>query len=161
MTSPAARPVFTIRETSSHDLEEILVHRRMMFYDMGYQDTSVLDRVVQTSRPCIKRYLEESTYRGWFAINAPNRVAAGVGLLITDLVSGPLNPEQSRRAYLLNVYTYPEFRKQGLARTLTEKAIDWCRKEGFKVLWLHASEYGRPLYESLGFVPTNEMKLML
>jgi hypothetical protein len=24
---------------------------------------------------------------------------------------------------------------------------------------LHASDYGRPLYERLGFVPTNEMRL--
>lgn len=161
MTSPAARPAFTVRETAPGDLEEILLHRRMMFYDMGYQESSVLDRMVHTSRPCIERYLEEGSYRGWFAVNAQNRVAAGVGVLITDLVSGPLSPEQTCRPYLLNVYTYPEFRQQGLARMLTEQAIEWCRSEGFKILWLHASEYGRPLYESLGFVATNEMKLVL
>lgn len=161
MISPAARLQFTIRETCPDDLEEILVHRRMMFYDMGYQDNSVLDRLVETSRPCIKRYLEEDSYRGWLALDSQNRVAAGVGLLITDLVSGPLSPEQTRRPYLLNVYTYPEFRQQGLARTLTQRAIEWCRSNDFKILWLHASEYGRPLYESLGFVATNEMKLML
>ena len=161
MTSPAASPAFTIRETDPADLEEILLHRRLMFYDMGYRDDSVLDRMVNSSRPCIERYLANQTYRGWFAIARDARVAAGVGLLISDLVSGPLSPEQTRRPYLLNVYTYPEFRKQSLARRLTEKAIDWCRRDGFKVLWLHASEYGRPLYESLGFIATNEMKLML
>jgi|SRR6185312_14227374 len=160
MTSPAACSAFKIRDASPDDLEEILLHRRMMFYDMGYGDDAVLDRLVNSSRPCIKRYLAEKTYRGWFAVSG-DRVAAGVGVLITDLVSGPLSPEQTRRPYLLNVYTYPEFRKQGLARELTRRAIDWCRAEGFKIVWLHASEYGRPLYESLGFTPTNEMKLML
>jgi len=132
-----------------------------MFYDIGYRDDSTLDRMVNSSRPCIARYLADRTYRGWLAIAGDGRVAAGAGVLITDLVSGPLNPEQTRRPYLLNVYTYPEFRKEGLARKLTDGAINWCRSEGFKIVWLHASQYGRPLYESLGFVPTNEMKLML
>ena len=153
-------PAFSIRETSAADLEEILHHRRMMFYDMGYEDTSVLDRVVQSSRPPIQRYLANGSYRGWFAM-ADGRVAAGVGLIITELVSGPFSPEQTSRPYLLNVYTEPEFRKRGLARLLAVKAIEWCRTQGYKILWLHASKYGKPLYDSLGFEPTNEMKLML
>lgn len=161
MNAPATSTSFTIRETCADDLEEILVHRRLMFYDMGHRENEVLEAMVRSSRPFIRRYLEEHSYQGWFAIAPDGRVAAGAGLLITDHVSGPLSPEQVRRAYLLNVYTYPEFRKQGLARQLTERAIQWCRKEGFKILWLHASDYGRPLYESLGFEPTNEMKLIL
>jgi GNAT superfamily N-acetyltransferase len=63
--------------------------------------------------------------------------------------------------YLWNVYTYPEFRKRGLARLLTQRAIAYCRQHGHKILWLHASEFGRPLYESLGFESTNEMKLVI
>lgn len=82
-------------------------------------------------------------------------------MLITPWVTNPHSPEQTRRAYLLNVYTYPEFRKRGLARLLTQRAMEWCCQQGFKVLWLHASDFGRPLYESLGFVPTNEMKLVI
>jgi GNAT superfamily N-acetyltransferase len=149
-----------IRETSAADLDEILQHRRLMFLEMGHPET-VLDTIVRSCRPYIRRYLADGSYRGWFAIADNGRVAAGVGLLITPLVSGPLAPENVHRAYLLNVYTYPEFRKRGLARELTQKAIDYCRAEGFKVLWLHASKYGRPLYESMGFEATNEMKLII
>jgi GNAT superfamily N-acetyltransferase len=161
VTTAPTLPAFTIRETRSTDLEEILRHRRMMFYDMGYQDSAALDLMLKRSRPNIERYLADGSYRGWFAVAADDQVIAGVGLIITELVSGPLSPEQTCRPYLLNVYTDPEFRHRGLARQLTVKAIEWCRMQGFKVLWLHASEYGKPLYDSLGFVPTNEMKLML
>ena len=160
MTTHVLAPAFSIRETSAADLEGILHHRRMMFYDMGYQDDSVLDRVVRSSRPPIQRYLANGSYRGWFA-TTDGRVVAGVGLIITELVSGPFSPEQTCRPYLLNVYTEPEFRNRGVARLLTVKAIDWCRSQGFKILWLHASKYGKPLYDSLGFEATNEMKLML
>lgn len=150
-----------IRETRPDDLEEILLHRRYMFRDMGYGDEAVLDALVRTSRSFIQRCLCDGSYRGWFAIASDGRVAAGAGLLVTPWVAAPHDPAQTHRAYLLNVYTYAEFRKRGLARLLTEKSIDWCRDHGFKTLWLHASEYGRPVYESLGFQPTNEMKLTI
>src|SRR5215468_949082 len=99
-----------IRETNSDDLEEILRHRRFMFLDMGHPET-IVDEIARSSRPQIKHYLAEGSYRGWFAIAPEGAVAAGVGLLISPLVSGPLAPENVHRAYLLNVYTYPEFRK--------------------------------------------------
>jgi hypothetical protein len=39
--------------------------------------------------------------------------------------------------------------------------IAWCKQEGFARVSLHASEHGRPLYESLGFEDSNEMRLNL
>jgi GNAT superfamily N-acetyltransferase len=150
-----------IREVGRSDLEEILIHRRQMFRDMGYRDEVALDRLVSTSRDFLTRCLRDGSYRGWFAIAADSLVVAGVGLLVTPWVAGPEAPEQSQRAYLLNVYTVPAFRGRGLARHLTEKAIEWCRQQGLTMVWLHASEFGRPLYESLGFQATNEMKLRI
>ena len=42
-----------------------------------------------------------------------------------------------------------------------EHLLAWCRGEGIEVVELHASDEGRPLYESLGFIQTNEMRLTL
>ena len=39
--------------------------------------------------------------------------------------------------------------------------IDWCRARGFTFVGLHASDEGRPLYASMGFEPTPEMKLRI
>ena len=39
--------------------------------------------------------------------------------------------------------------------------IGWCQREGFNRVTLHASDQGRRLYESLGFEPSNEMRLHL
>jgi GNAT superfamily N-acetyltransferase len=152
---------FAIRETTAADLEEILLHRRLMFRDMGQTDEAELDAMVATSRPCVKRYLDDRSYRGWFAMTAEGRVAAGAGLIVMPAVSRPQHAEQTERPYFLNVYTYAEFRRQGLARKLTEECIAWCREQGYAYMWLHASQYGRPLYESMGFEVTNEMVLQL
>jgi len=149
-----------LRQVQPADLEEVLRHRCGMFRDMGYTDEPTLNAVAQSSRDFIRRGLLEGWYRGWFAV-AGDRVMAGAGLLITDWVAHPTSAHDPRRAYVLNVYTYPEFRRRGLAKQLMQVVIDVCRNEGFRSIWLHASEHGRPIYSSLGFEPTNEMKLVL
>ena len=68
---------------------------------------------------------------------------------------------QCRRATILNMYTDPRYRRQGIAGRLMQTMIDWCREEKFVHVTLHASDKGRPLYESLGFEATNEMRLKL
>ena len=67
----------------------------------------------------------------------------------------------TKRAYLLNVYTEPKHRVKGLSRALVQKAIEWCAANDLNVVSLHASKFGKHLYESLKFEPTNEMRMYL
>jgi GNAT superfamily N-acetyltransferase len=147
-----------IRETTANDAAEIMRHRRLMFRDMGYRDEAALDAMQATSQPYILARIADGTYRGWFATTSDGRIAGGGGVLLYPWVSNPRDPN-SMRAYLLNVYVYQEFRRQGVARCLMQVMVDWCRAQGFATVWLHASDEGRALYESMGFAATNEMKL--
>jgi len=54
-------------------------------------------------------------------------------------------------AYITNVYTRDEYRKQGVASKLLELVMEEIKKEGCKFARLHASEQGKGLYEKLGF----------
>ncbi len=56
------------------------------------------------------------------------------------------------RGYVTNVYTAPEHRGKGLAKTLLKELLSDAKKRGIKKLWLGASKLGRPLYEKLGFI---------
>ena len=56
------------------------------------------------------------------------------------------------RGYVTNVYTSPENRNKGLAKTLLKELLTDAKKRGIKKLWLGASKLGRPLYEKLGFI---------
>jgi GNAT superfamily N-acetyltransferase len=85
---------------------------------------------------------------------------AGGAVLLSPWPSHTYDGE-CRRATILNVYTYPEFRRRGIARQLMGTMIDWCRDQGLAVVYLHASPDGRPLYEALGFEPTAEMRFKL
>jgi len=58
----------------------------------------------------------------------------------------------ARLAWIGMVLTRPENRRQGLAGRLMENALASAEEQGIRTLKLDATDQGRPLYESLGFV---------
>lgn len=148
-----------IRQATLDDIPALLRHRRGMYEDMGYNDREQLRAMISTCTPYLAMALANGTLHGWLA-QAGDRVVAGGFVLISPWPSHPYDGK-CRRATILNMYTDPEFRRQGIARRLMQTMIDWCRKAGFVHVDLHASDKGRPLYESLGFKSTNEMRLKL
>jgi GNAT superfamily N-acetyltransferase len=101
-----------------------------------------------------------SEYLGWLAMTADGSVAAGLGLWLMDWPPHVIGTGL-RRGNIINVYTETAHRKRGLARLLLNTALEWCRANRVDVVILHASKEGRHLYESVGFEPTNEMRLVL
>ena len=151
----------TIRTADPDDAETIAHHRRGMFIAMmGPIDSAALEAMDTTFVPYVRRALAEGTYRGWLACTSDQRVVAGGGVIVHEWPASPVNPNP-HRAYILNVYTEPEYRRRGIARCVVTTIIQWCRDEGFQRVSLHASSAGRRLYKSLGFEPTNEMFLRL
>ncbi len=155
---PASDILFRVATPLDRDV--ILHHRRSMFHDMGEGTVAELDRMVEATAPWLERALAEGHYRAWLAITEKGKVVAGGGVLISHWPARPGDPN-TRRALILNVYTELEFRRQGLARQLMLLIINWLKDEGLHTVYLHASDDGRPLYEAMGFVPTNEMRLRL
>ena len=60
------------------------------------------------------------------------------------------------KALIIGMYVLPEWRKNGIARTLVRAAIDYCRmREGIRAIQLEATEGTIPaiaLYRDLGFI---------
>jgi len=66
-----------------------------------------------------------------------------------------------KRAHLMNVYTRNEYRRRGIARKMVELLIEESRKAGATEISLDATESGRPLYESMGFVDSTECMVLV
>jgi GNAT superfamily N-acetyltransferase len=140
---------YTIRHATIGDAAVIAHHRVAMFRDMGEVPTEALAaELLSASTTALAALLSEGSYVGWLASDTSDRVIAGAGADVkpqlprishdgTRVVTGPL-------PLIVNVYTEPAWRGKGIAR-------------GDRVV-LHASAAGRPLYQSLGFTPTNEMR---
>lgn len=150
----------SIRPATPQDCSAILHHRRCMFQDMGEGTPEDLDRMIEATTSWLERALADGSYRGWLAETPNAQVVAGGGVLVSPWPAGPYDP-RTRRAVIINVYTEPEFRRIGLARRLMSLMIQQLKDEGFSSVVLQASDAGRPLYETLGFAPTNEMRLRL
>ncbi len=148
-----------IRAATPDDIPEILRQRRGMYLDMDYPDSPDLAAMLSSFEPYLRESLSAGTFREWLALKDESVIGGGA-VLISPWPSHPYDRE-CRRATILNVYVYPEFRRVGIARQLMVTMIDWCRAQGFSMVYLHASKDGRHLYESLGFEPTTEMRLKL
>lgn len=107
-------------------------------------------------------------YIGWLAIPTQRRdiIAGGAGVQLREVLPHPLPRANERNkiaegqhGIILNMFTEPQWRRQGVAMLLLQRIVDWARVERLDCLVLHASEAGRSLYERLGFVGTNEMRL--
>lgn len=131
-----------------------------MYESMGHTDEAMLDEVLRVSELYFRIALPNGRYRGYLAETEEGRVVGGGGIVINDW---PAHPRETMplRVWILNMYVEPEFRRLGIAKRLMEAMVEWCRAEGFRNVSLHASTEGRPLYASMGFVPTNEMRLEL
>jgi GNAT superfamily N-acetyltransferase len=156
-----------IREAGAEDVETILHHRRSMFRDMSEGTAEELERMVEVARPWVKKALAGGSYHHWLAVvengggpavDSNERVAGGGGVLVTPWPANPHDP-CVERAIILNVYTEQEFRRRGVAREIMQAIMEWVKERGLHSVNLHASDEGRRLYESLGFAPTNEMRL--
>lgn len=65
-----------------------------------------------------------------------------------------------KRAHLMNVYTDPARRREGIARRMVTMLIDEAWERGVTEISLDATEAGRPLYRELGFRDSHECMVL-
>jgi GNAT superfamily N-acetyltransferase len=155
---------YTLRLATLNDIPALVNHRRRMFEDLYTQKDVVRDPAnydaMDTAYAVILRYeIPVGSTRAW-VIDDSGTIAASGALKFTDWLP---RPDGQRRGlvYVHSVYTTLEYRRQGLARRILQAMIGYCRENGWPRISLHASDMGRGLYEELGFLPTNEMRLVL
>jgi GNAT superfamily N-acetyltransferase len=148
--------MLTTRRATAEDAALITRHRKAMFADAGSAPEQVLEEMARNFEPWVRRMLANETYAGW-VISDGNRAIASAGLLVLDWAPHYLDPAGEKRGYVLNVFVEPEYRKRGLAMTLMTECMDDARLRGIRVVALHASQKGQPVYEKLGFTMSNEM----
>ncbi|MGA7245681.1 MAG: GNAT family N-acetyltransferase [Terracidiphilus sp.] len=153
---PYTHLMLETRRATVEDAALITRHRRAMFADAGSAPEPVLEEMGQNFEPWVKRMLADNKYVGWI-IRDGDRAIASAGLLVLDWAPHYLDPAGEQRGYVLNVFVEPEYRRRGLAQALMSECMDEARRRGIRVVALHASQKGQPVYEKLGFTTSNEM----
>lgn len=105
-----------------------------------------------------RRY-EAGELQWFFARHVSQVVASAAGFLLDGY---PREICLNRKVgYVAGVYVLPGWRRRGLARAVTQAAVDWLESIGCATVRLHAADDARPIYESMGFMSSNEMILRM
>ena len=148
-----------IRRAAVDDVEEVTRLRLEFLREIAEAEGRPFpDAVERGTREYVRRTLASGDLRFWFA-EVDGRVVGCCALILFDRPPSFGNPT-GLAAYVINVYTVPEFRRRGIASRLLEETLRHAREIGAGRAFLHTSAAGRPLYEKLGFkVKDNEMVL--
>jgi GNAT superfamily N-acetyltransferase len=103
----------------------------------------------ERTRQYFMRHLPDDSFIAWLAIEDIGVIATS-GMCIYHVPPTYGNPS-GNVAYLVNMYTIPEYRGQGIATELLERLIGEAREKGCTRVTLNASKAGRPIYEEYGF----------
>jgi GNAT superfamily N-acetyltransferase len=158
------QPEPALRDATPDDVGLLVEHRRLMIEEIRRLQNRVLNEEQlalfgQVYGDYLREALDDGRAWGWVVEAEGKPVASGVVsvLVYPPMYSGLHGP----RGLLYGLYTHPGFRRRGLARCIVQAAVDSCRGREMTAVLLHPSDAGRPLYESLGFEPTNEMRYKL
>jgi GNAT superfamily N-acetyltransferase len=152
-----------VRSAQHNDVPILARHRVGMFRDMGEIAAPLERALTEASESFFRTALVSGEYVAWLAVttDAREEIVAGAGLWLRPMIPRPRADgiAQGQEALIVNVYTEPAWRRHGLAALLMRHVLQYTRDHHLSPVLLHASNDGRPLYESLGFVPTTEMRL--
>ena len=106
-----------------------------------------------------KSALETGEHIAYLVYDNETLIGAG-GVSFYQVMPTYHNPT-GKKAYIMNMYTASEYRRQGIAFHTLDLLVKDIRKQGISQITLEATEMGRSLYEKYGFVKMeDEMELI-
>ena len=125
--------------------------------ELGMSDNDLARDWKARSIAYFQRRHDEDELRWFFALDGETVVASAAGFFVDGYPSYICT--QKRVGYFAGVFVERSHRRQGLARAVTQAAVDWLWDAGCQVIRLHAAENARSIYAAMGFESSNEMIL--
>ncbi len=147
------------RKATIADLE-ILTETRIEVLRAANQLSNDVDlsEVRKQSFAYYQNALKNDTHVAYLIFDGETFVGAG-GISYFQVMPTYHNPS-GKKAYIMNMYTKPDCRRQGIAIKTLDLLVADARAKGITAISLEATDMGRPLYVKYGFVKMNdEMEL--
>ena len=150
---------FEYKKATIEDIDE-LVRTRIMVLRVANNLSDDVDMFVveEESYKYYRRALETGEHIAYLVYD--NGTFIGAGGVSFYHVMPTYHNSTGKKAYIMNMYTAPEYRRQGIAFHTLDLLVKDARKQGALQIALEATDMGRPLYERYGFVKMeDEMEL--
>ena len=138
------------RKATLEDVEALVKFRNLLLVDEG---APVLQNIDTELTDYFRRSLADNSFVSWLALE-DNAIVATSGLCFYKLPPNYSNTS-GNNAYVTNMFTLKEYRRQGIASALLEKILFEARSLGFSIVRLHSSSDGYGLYTKFGFAQTD------
>ena len=144
--------MLSIRKAAMADID-LLVKLRLDYLSIDFKFTPEEEiQLVNQLREYFPKHLDSERNDFIAGIAEIDGIVAGTAYMMID--ERPANPKgfmTGKTALILNVLTYPEYRRKGIATKILEMLIDEAKKANVAYIELSASVMGKPVYEKLGF----------
>lgn len=149
----------TYKRASLEDLELLTETRITVLRAANKLDDTVdMSVVKEQSRDYYRHSLADESHIAYLVYDGETFAGSG-GISFFRVMPTFHNPD-GRKAYIMNMYTRPEYRRKGIGRQTLGLLVAAAREKGITAISLEATDMGRPLYEKFGFVcMEHEMEL--
>lgn len=150
---------FGYKRATIKDIDELVRTRIIVLRAANKLSDDVdMSMVEKESYEYYKHSLETGEHIAYLVYDKGTFIGAG-GVSFYQVMPTYHNPT-GKKAYIMNMYTAPEYRRQGIAFHTLDLLVNDAKKQGVLQIALEATEMGRPLYEKYGFVKMeDEMEL--
>ena len=151
---------FEYKRATMEDIDE-LVRTRIIVLRAANKLSDDVDMSVveEESYAYYRRALETREHIAYLVYD--NETFIGAGGVSFYQVMPTYHNSTGKKAYIMNMYTAPEYRRQGIAIHTLDLLVNDAREQGVSQIALEATDMGRPLYEKYGFVKMeDEMELV-
>ena len=147
-----------LRRATIADLE-LLIEYRIIFLKETAAVLPFPDEIFlrQSLKDYLKVSLEDHSFLSWIA--EYDQLPVGFSGMVFREQPGNIEIPQGKTAYILNMFTLKEFRKNGIASLLFEKLIEEAKQRNVDRIDLHATSDGEPVYRRFGFVEPHDKVL--
>ena len=151
---------YKYKKATIADIDELVKTRIIVLRAANKLSNDVdMSLVEKESYEYYKSALEIGEHIAYLVYDNENFIGAG-GVSFYKVMPTYHNPT-GKKAYIMNMYTASEYRRQGIAFHTLDLLVKDVRKQGVSQITLEAAEMGRPLYEKYGFVKMeDEMELI-
>ena len=153
------RRAFRYKKAAIEDLDQLVQTRMIVLRAANELAESVdMTQVEKETKAYYKRALSTAEHTAYLVYDDQEFIGAG-SVSFFQVMPTYHNPS-GKKAYIMNMYTHPDYRRMGIAYKTLDMLISDTKCRGITSISLEATAMGRPLYEKYGFIKMNdEMEL--
>ena len=145
--------MISYRKAGKSDIDE-LVRIRSIFLEEYDRENHLNNKenVDKEVEKYLQKFMDTEIFTG-FVAEKDNKIVGTSAIALYDILPAALYMN-GKLGYISTVFVFPEYWKQGIAKKLSELAVNEGLDSNCSKLTLHASKDGEPVYKKFGFVKT-------